>query len=49
MFAKSVTRHVFHVKNSQLGHDLPTLVNDRVTLPFHKSFIFAKLCICEVL
>ena len=30
IFANSVKRHIIHVKNSQLGHDLSTSVNDRV-------------------
>ena len=29
IFANSVKRHICHVKNSVLGHDLPTSVNDR--------------------
>ena len=33
------------VKKSRLMHDLPTLVNDRVTSPFHEGIIFTKLCI----
>ena len=28
IFANSVKRHICHIKNSQLGHDLPTSVND---------------------
>ena len=30
IFAKSIKRHICHVKKSRLGHDLPTSVNDRV-------------------
>ena len=28
IFANSIKRHICHIKNSQLGHDLPTSVND---------------------
>ena len=37
----SVKRHICDVKNSQLGHDLPISVNDRVISPFANGFIFA--------
>ena len=47
-FANIVKRHICNVKNSLLGHDLPTLVHDRVILPFREGFIFTKLRICEV-
>ena len=42
IFTKSVIRNICHVKNSSLGHDLPTSVNDRVNLPFGKGLIFKK-------
>ena len=35
-FANSVKRHICNFKNSRLGHDFPTSVNDRVISPFHK-------------
>ena len=43
IFAKNVKRHICHVINSRLGHDLPGLVNDREISPFCEGFIFAKL------
>ena len=48
IFANSVKRHICDVKNSRLGHDLPTSVNDRVILPCREDFIFTKLRICAV-
>ena len=48
IFAKSVKRHICDVKNSRLGRDLPTSVNDIAMSPFHEDFIFTKLRICEV-
>ena len=43
MFVNCVKRHICHVKNWLLGHDLHAPVNDRVISPFHKGFIFSKL------
>ena len=34
IFANIVKRHICDIKNTQLGHDLPMSVNDRVILPF---------------
>ena len=34
IFAKSIIRHICHVKNWRLRHDLLTSVNDRVISPF---------------
>ena len=48
IFAKSVKRHICDVRNSGLGRDLPTSVNDIAISPFHENFIFTKLRICEV-
>ena len=48
IFANSVKRHIWDVQNSPLGHDLPISVNGRVISPYHESFIFTKLRICEV-
>ena len=48
IFTKSVKRHICDVRNSRLGRDLPTSVNDIAIFPFHKDFIFTKLRICEV-
>ena len=48
IFAKSVERHICHVKKSRLGYDSPASVNDRTISPFRKDFIFAKLRRCEV-
>ena len=45
IFAKSIKRHICDVNNSQLGHDLPSSVNNRMILPFREGFIFTKLCI----
>ena len=43
IFANSVKRHNCDVKNSRLGHDLPTSVNDRVILSFREGYILTKL------
>ena len=48
IFTKSIKRHISDVKISRLRQDSPISINDRVILPFRKSFIFTKLCICEV-
>ena len=48
IFPNGVKRHICNVENSRNMHDLPISVNDRVILPFHESFIFTKLRICEV-
>ena len=48
IFANSDLRHICDNMNSQLGHDLLILVNDRVISPFREDFIFTKLRICEV-
>ena len=42
IFANSVKRHICDVKNSRLGHDLLTSVDDIVISPFRKGFIFTK-------
>ena len=42
IFATSVKRHICDVKNSRLGYDLPTSVNDRVILPFREVFFSRK-------
>ena len=39
IIAKSVERHICDVKNSQLGHDLPISVSDRVIVRFSEDFI----------
>ena len=38
----SVKRHIYHVKNSRLGHYLPTSVKDKVILPFREGLIVTK-------
>ena len=43
IFANSVKRHICHVKNSRLRHDLPTSVKDKAYSPFREGFIIAKL------
>ena len=48
IFANSIKRHINDVKNLRLRQDLPTSIKDKVILPFHEGFIFAKLRICEV-
>ena len=48
IFANSVKRHIWDVKNLQLGHDLPISVKDILILPFREDLIFTKLCLCEV-
>ena len=40
IFVNSVKRHICEVKNTQLRHDLPASVNDRVILPFREGYIF---------
>ena len=40
IFENSVKRHICHVKNSRLGHDLPTSVDYRVISPFREGYIF---------
>ena len=55
IFTIWLKRHICNFENSQLSHDLPILVKDRVISPFCKDFIFVrvlfeigKLRICEV-
>ena len=36
IFANSVKRHTYGVKNSRLGHDVPISVNDRKISPFRE-------------
>ena len=43
IFANSIKRHIYDVRNSRLWHDIRISVNDRVILPFHECFIFTKL------
>ena len=43
IFANSVKRHIWEVKNSRPVHDLPIPVNDRMIRTYCKSFIFTKL------
>ena len=43
IFANCINRHIRDVKNSQLRHDLPISINDRVILPFCEGFLFAKI------
>ena len=43
IFANSAKRHICHVENSRIGHDLPTSVNDRVISAFCEGLIFTKL------
>ena len=43
------THYYWDIKNSRLGHDLPTSVNERVNAPFREGFIFEQLRIHEVL
>ena len=42
IFANSVKKHICNIKNSRLGHDLPTLVNDRMISPSCEGFIFSN-------
>ena len=42
IFANSIKRHIYHVKNSQLGHDLPASVNERVILTYSEGIIFTN-------
>ena len=43
IFSNSVKRHICHIKKMRLGHELSTLVKDRVIMPFHNGFILMKL------
>ena len=43
IFANSVKRHICGVKNSRLGHELPLLVNGRVSSQFREGVVFNKL------
>ena len=47
IFANSIKRHICHVNNSQLGHDIPISVNNRMILPFREGLNFMKLRIYE--
>ena len=38
----SIITHFCHLKNSPIGHDLPTSVNAIVITPICKGFIFTK-------
>ena len=49
IFANSIKRYIYNVKNLRLGLDLHISVNDRVILQFCEGFIFMKLGICEVM
>ena len=40
-FVNSIQRHAYHFKNSRLGHDLPTSVNDS-DFAILKGFIFVN-------
>ena len=46
LFSRIALNDIFAM--SKLGHNLPISVNDRVITPFHKGFIFIKLCIRKV-
>ena len=35
--------HIWDIRNSRLGHDIPISVNDRVILPFHEGFNFTEI------
>ena len=48
IFANSIKIYISQAKNSRLGHDLLTSVNDRVISPFPEGFIFSKLRTREV-
>ena len=43
-----VLKHICHVKNWGLLHDLPASVKDKVFSPFCEGIIYAKFCICDV-
>ena len=49
IFVNSVKRHICHIQNSWLKHDLPASVNDRVIPPFLEDFIFMELCKNKIL
>ena len=40
ILANNVKRHIYDVKNSQVGHGLPISVIKRVILPFFEGFYF---------
>ena len=48
IFANSVKRYICCVKDSRLGYDLPTSVNDIVISSFCEDFIVTKIRIPQV-
>ena len=48
IFANSVQTHIFDVKKSRQGLDLPKSVNERVISPIRAGLIFTNIRICEV-
>ena len=49
LFSQAALKDVYDINNSQLGHELSTLVNDDVISSFHKvSFIFVRRLNWEV-
>ena len=42
IFANNVKSHIYDIKNSRLGHDLPISVNDEMISPFREGYIFTK-------
>ena len=50
IFTSSTKSHIYDVINSQLGHELPASVKDRVISSFFKGFIsrnFASVKLCD--
>ena len=48
MFANSVKRPTYDVKNSQLGHDLQISVNGRMISPLRNGFIFTNKILAKI-
>ena len=40
ILVNNVTRHICHIKNSRLGHNLPTLVKDKSDFAILQGFYF---------
>ena len=49
IFANSFKIHICELKKSEVRHDFPISVKDKVISPFREGFVFTKLRICEVL
>ena len=48
IFANSIKSHICHVRNSRLGQELPTSVNDRVISPFREGLFSRNFASAKV-